>query len=220
MDTNSVYVYGFKCPIRKVSLGYSVTMILEDLEATHKGDTIRIMSGEANADLYNQVEQVLKKHCIEKKLEFEMIAGPILSVSRHDGQTKNAVIDLAKAGFLDLYESKIRRELHFRIVENRILRGELPHAPADYSRRQGFTINVDKLQEEEKESALFAIENRIKDFEAAKAFCEYISPEDVEERFVLLTNEKIHLLNKKAAEEGLNIDSFPRDQILRMSRNL
>jgi len=216
MNTDYVYVYGWKCLIERVNLGCSIAMVLEDLEATQDKDIIRILSGEANADLYNPVEETVKKHCLEKNLTIEMIAGPMISVSPDNGYTKNAVVDMAKAGQLNLYRSRIRRELHFRIIENRILRGELPHRPGDYNDRLGFTIKTDELQAEEKEKALFAIENRIKDFEAAKVFCEPVSPEQVEECFVFLTNNQILSLYQRASKEGLSIDRLPKDQIEKM----
>lgn len=102
---------------------------------------VKVVSGEANCDLYRVLEPYIRKVC-KQGASFHMIAGPIISLEDRTGT--NAILDLASEGLLKLWISPFRQLSHFRVFGTRFAYVEDYHE-ALQSERSGQYID-DLLQ--------------------------------------------------------------------------
>lgn len=108
---------------------YYAELLAYDLLTAAPESEIIIVSGTLNYLIYNHKEVVSAfKIAIAKKISFRVIAGPIIMTDRTGN---NFLINLWKEQKLNLYCSKVRRSLHYRIIQKEFckkLRCESPHS--------------------------------------------------------------------------------------------
>lgn len=211
--------YRFQSEIKIYSHQQLVSEFKRLLRNLEDGEIVRFVSGEAHSELFNACGRELRDARAQKGVRYEMIAGPVLSCSGSNA-CRNVVRDLAAEGILRLYLSRIRPKLHMTIIGDRLLRGELPHDPASsLDGRRGYKIDVRRVAKVRKEHARWAIENRIREFEELKPFCERVNRKGAT-RVPMLDIETIEAVANRAHEEGKDFDSLTRQQILSLAKGL
>lgn len=91
----------------------------KDLASVAEPETVKIVSGELNCDLYRGIKDDILRCMVDFKAKFEFIAGPIISLEDNTGS--NAVLELTDNPLLELWISPNRLLSHYRIFGPRFL---------------------------------------------------------------------------------------------------
>jgi hypothetical protein len=169
------------------------------------GGNIYIISGEANHDVYNQLEPEMR-HAVESKgATIHILAGPIISIPwtpgverKQDGREfPNSVVKLAAEDKLKLYPSPERQEFHYRVFDRDAITNITEHHPLSARTSGSWYFYGSRAEADGWEKAFLASISGL-------------SPvrKDFLRQFLFLTGDENEVLKKWAARQYIDINKI------------
>jgi len=187
-----------------------IKRLILDIDSASK--SIRIVSGEANYEIYNNEDVVTAFRNAKKRgVDIKIMIGPIIEVPE-DGND-NMIVKLSEENVLEIYYRPERRTLiHYRIVDKHVFYAEEPHPPlSPPSERR--VMDIMDINDKE-----FWINKMIADFDARISEREVLLSK--REDFIMLKPSQIQKLISLLIKEGESYDFITKDVLKEIANRL